>query len=129
MPKHSPEIGATIVIPKPQLDTILKTLKGLDYQLEGPQVKDFTVILGPIENMADLPQGYTSHEEPGKYTLSSNGKENYFDVTSGPHTWKKYFFPPKTQLMVFQQDTESSSDWVINSAEEETPSYALIGVR
>lgn len=128
MPKQSPEIGATIVIPKPQFDTILKTLKGQDYQLEGPQVKDHTVILGPIENLADLPKGYTSQEEPGKYTLSSNGTENYFDVTSGPHTWKKYFFPPKTQLMVFQQDGDQK-DWVTKSAEKETPSYALIGVR
>ena len=129
MPKKPPDIGATIVISKPELDTILKTLSSQDYQLEGPQVKDFTVILGPIEKLADLPKGYTSQEEPGKYTLSSNGKENYFDVTSGPQTWKKYFFPPKSQLMVFQQENGKSKDWVIKSAKEETPSYALIGVR
>ncbi|MFV1949309.1 MAG: 4Fe-4S dicluster domain-containing protein [Anaerolineales bacterium] len=129
MPKKSPEIGANIAITKPHLDTILTTLSDLDYQLEGPQVQDFTVILGPIENLADLPKGYTSQEEPGKYTLSSNGKEKYFDLTSGPHSWKKYFFPPKAQLMVFQQDADDPTSWTTTSGEGEAPRYALIGVR
>jgi sulfhydrogenase subunit beta (sulfur reductase) len=127
MPKNPPEIGATIVISKPELDTILKTLLSQDFALAGPQVKDYTVILGPIESLADLPKGYTSQEGPGKYSLSSNGKENYFDVTSGPHTWKKYFFPPQAQLMVFQQD--QSKTWSLVNTEEETPKTALIGVR
>jgi len=129
MPKKSPEIGAIIAITKPHLDTILSTLSGLGYQLEGPQVQDFTVLLGPIENLDDLPNGYTSQEEPGKYTLSSNGKENYFDLTSGPHSWKKYFFPPKVQLMVFQQDANDPNSWTTKSGEGEAPRYALIGVR
>jgi len=129
MPKKPPETGVTIAITKPELDTIFKTLIALEYTLEGPQVKDFSVILGPIDSLADLPKGYTSQEEPGKFTLSSNGKENYFDVTSGPHSWKKYFFPPKTQLMVFQQEAGESSNWSAAEAVEDSPSYALIGVR
>ena len=129
MPKKSPEIGATIVISKPQLDTIFTALTGLGYQLEGPQIKDFSVVLGPIHSLEDLPKGYQSQEEPGKYTLTSNGKENYFDVTSGSQTWKKYLFPPKAQLMVFEQENGDSSEWITKSPEEETPQYALIGVR
>jgi len=97
MPKQSPEIGATIVISKLELDTVLKTLSNLEFALEGPKVKDHTVILGPIQSISDLPKGYTSQEEPGKYTLSSTGNDNYFEVTSGPQSWKKYFFPPRVQ--------------------------------
>jgi hypothetical protein len=78
MPKNSPEIGEIIAISKPHLDTILTTLKDHGYQLEGPQVQDFTVVLGPIEKRADLPKGYSSQQEPGEYTLSSNGQEYYF---------------------------------------------------
>jgi formate hydrogenlyase subunit 6/NADH:ubiquinone oxidoreductase subunit I len=129
MPKQTPEIGVTIVVLKPELDTILKSLSNLEYELEGPKVKDHTVILGPIQSISDLPKGYTSQEGPGKYTLSSTGKDNYFDVTSGPQAWKKYFFPPRAQLMIFQQDPDKSSDWTLASAGEETPCYALIGVR
>ncbi len=129
MPKQSPEIGATIVISKLELDTVLKTLSNLEYALEGPKVKDHTVILGPIQSISDLPKGYTSQEEPGKYTLSSTGNDNYFEVTSGPQSWKKYFFPPRAQLMIFQQDPDKSPDWTTASAVEEAPCYALIGVR
>jgi sulfhydrogenase subunit beta (sulfur reductase) len=127
MPNKSPDIGASIIITKPQFDTILSTLVGLGYQLEGPQVQDFTVVLGPINSLADLPYGYTSQEESGKYTLSATGRENYFDITSGPHTWKKYFFPPQTQLMVFQQD--HPGNWTTLRGEDEIPRYALIGVK
>ena len=76
MPKKPPDIGATIVISKPDLDTVLKTLSSQDYQLEGPQVKDFTVTLGPIEKLADLPKGYISQEEPWKiYPLLKRERE------------------------------------------------------
>jgi formate hydrogenlyase subunit 6/NADH:ubiquinone oxidoreductase subunit I len=129
MPKKGPKIGATIVIPKKQLDTILTTLTSLGYKLEGPTVKDFTVILGPIENISDLPRGYQSQEEPGKYTLTSNGKDNYFDITSGPQAWKKYFFPPKAQLMVFRQDKNDPGSWITQSTEKKAPRFALIGIR
>ncbi len=129
MPKRSPAIGAISAISKPHLDTIFATLSGLDYQLEGPQVQDYTVVLGPIENRADLPRGYSSQEEPGKYTLSSNSQENYFNVTSGPHTWKKYFFPPKVQQMVFRKDPDHPNSWITESSAGEVPRYALIGVR
>jgi formate hydrogenlyase subunit 6/NADH:ubiquinone oxidoreductase subunit I len=128
MPNKNPEIGATIVITKPQLKNILTNLTDQGFQLEGPQVKDFTVVLGPITSPDDLPRGFKSQEGPGKYNLTKNGKENYFDLTSGPHAWKKYFFPPKTELMIFHQE-EGSSDWVIKSTDEETPAYALVGVR
>ena len=129
MPKQTLEIGATIVVSKPELDAILLSLSNLEYDLEGPKVKDHTVILGPIDSISDLPKGYTSQEEPGKYILSSTGKDNYFDVTSGPQAWKKYFFPPRAQLMIFQQDPAISPDWTLANVVEETPSYALIGVR
>lgn len=129
MPKKYPEIGSNITISKPHLDTIFTTLSGLDYQLEGPQVQDYTVVLGPIENRADLPKGYSSQEEPGKYTLSFNNQENYFNVTSGPHTWKKYFFPPNVQQMVFRKDPDHPNSWITESSAGEVPRYALIGVR
>lgn len=129
MSKQTLEVGATIIISKPELNNLLKNLSDLDYELAGPQVKDHTVVLGPIESLAELPKGYTSQEEPGKYTLISTGKENYFDVTSGPQTWKKYFFPPRTQLMIFQQDPDKSPTWSMVSPVEELRRYALIGVR
>jgi formate hydrogenlyase subunit 6/NADH:ubiquinone oxidoreductase subunit I len=128
MPNKNPEIGATIVINKPNLNNLLKNLLDQGFQLEGPQVKDFTVVLGPISSLDDLPRGYKSQEGPGEYTLTSNGKENYFDITSGPHAWKKYFFPPKSELMIFHQE-EGDTEWVIKNTDEETPAYALIGVR
>ena len=76
MSKQILEIGMTILIFKPELNNLFKILAKQDFKVVGPQIKDHTVILGPIERLADLPKGYISQEKPGKYTLTSNGKEN-----------------------------------------------------
>jgi formate hydrogenlyase subunit 6/NADH:ubiquinone oxidoreductase subunit I len=129
MLNQKPGIGDAVVISKPELNNLFNILAELEYKLIGPQVKDYTIILGPIDCIADLPKGVTSQEKPGRYTLLPNGKENYFDVTSGPHSWKKYFFPPQSELMVLKQDPYPSPTWSIAEAGGDTPLLALIGVR
>jgi len=122
-----PEVGTTITIAKSSLDQLITNLRETGYQVVGPQVKDHTVILGPLDGIEDLPQGYTSEESPGSYRLVEEGS-NYFDVTSGPHTWKKYFFPPRTDLLTFTRDGDHGG-WTVEPAENDQPRYALIGVR
>jgi formate hydrogenlyase subunit 6/NADH:ubiquinone oxidoreductase subunit I len=107
----------------------MQSLIDQEYELIGPRVKDHTVILDSISRLTDLPLGFTSQQGPGRYTLSPNGKENYFDLTSGPQSWKKVFFPSRAQLLVLEQDPEGTPTWSINTPLYESPRYALIGLR
>jgi sulfhydrogenase subunit beta (sulfur reductase) len=123
------EIGATVAVPKPALEAILLNLRNQGYETLGPVVHDGAVIYAHLSSMQDLPKGYTSEQEAGYYRLINSGHENYFDITPGPHTWKQFFFPPRTELTVMRRDSQNQSRWTIEQKPTRPPAYAFIGVR
>ncbi len=120
------EIGATISLPKGELNALLEGLRQIGYRPIGPRVRDETVIYDVLENEQDLPRGYLSEQKPGYYRLSYRGHANYFDVTPGPHSWKQFLFPPTTEMLRLQRE---GKHWQILPAEEEPPALAFLGVR
>lgn len=123
------EIGTTISIQKTDLDHLLSRLNQMGYQVIGPKVKDHTVIFAPLDTVAELPLGYRSHQEPGKFTLVQDDHPYYFGVTTGPHSWKQYFFPPKSELYKYQQVEGTPANWQVVETSVGAPRYAMIGVR
>jgi sulfhydrogenase subunit beta (sulfur reductase) len=122
------DVGTTISIKKVELENIFAKLKRMNYELVGSRVKDHTVVHAPITEIADLPIGYTSKQEPGQYQLVKTDNLDYFGVTAGPHSWKQYFFPPKSELMRFHKANDGES-WSVLEENIEPPQLALIGVR
>jgi ferredoxin len=122
------EVGTRVSIQKSELDDLFKVVKQTGYKVIGPKVKDRTIVLAPLQNASDLPIGYQSHQEPGTYKLAKNGEQNYFDVTSGPHSWKQYFFPPKSELMRFHQKKDQGK-WSVDEKSVDSPRFAMLGVR
>ncbi len=103
------EIGSTIAIEKGVLEDILINLRNQGYEAVGPTVKDGSVVYSPLASMQDLPRGYTSEQDP--------------------HTWKQFFFPPRSELSVFQRDAQRPNRWTVEPRQVRPPAYALIGVR
>ena len=99
MPEPFFDIGTTISIPKDDLDLIIAALEGMGFDVVGPQVKDHTIIHGPLQHKSDLPVGFRSQQKNGSYRLIKTTESNHFDYANGPHSWKQYFFPPKSELM------------------------------
>ncbi len=122
-------IGTTVALPKSEFDGLLNGLRQLGYETIGPQIKDEAVIYDSITNLADLPRGYTSEQDAGKYRLVYAGHNNYFDVTPGAQSWKKYFFPPRSEMTAFRRDPENPRRWLVEEPKAKYPLYALIGVR
>jgi len=122
------DIGTTVSIRKPELDHLLAVIKSMGYEIVGPKVKDHTIIHDSLESADELPVGYTSQQEPGKYKLIQSGNQNFFDVTTGPHSWKQYFFPPKSEMMRFHKENGNGT-WSIEDGLGEPPRYAMLGVR
>jgi sulfhydrogenase subunit beta (sulfur reductase) len=121
------EIGTTVAIQKVELDHLFAQLVKMGYQVIGPKAKDHTIIHAPLKTASELPLGYSSLQEPGKFQLTQGDHLNYFDVTNGPHSWKEYFFPSKSELMRFHKNNGKS--WNVEEAVNETPHYAMVGVR
>ncbi len=122
------DIRTTVSIEKPELDHLLAVIQSMGYEIIGPKVKDHTIIHAPISSISELPLGYSSKQAPGRFELIQNGYKNYFDVTNGPHSWKQYFFPPKSELMHFHKN-EGDTPWLVEEGEKNPPRYAMLGVR
>jgi formate hydrogenlyase subunit 6/NADH:ubiquinone oxidoreductase subunit I len=123
------DVGASVALPKSGLDGMVANLRQMGYQTIGPRIQDNTVVYGAIEGLADLPRGYISEQEAGRYQLNYTGHGQYFDITPGPQSWKQYFFPPVLQTLEYTRDPENPRKWQSHLVENPPPLNALIGVR
>jgi ferredoxin len=121
-----PDIGSTITIEKPAFNLLLSRLKEEGYLPIGPRIKNESLVYEEIENLEDLPQGYSSEQKPGYFRLVREKHSRYFDVIPGAHSWKQFLFPSRIELFELHKNGKG---WENTTPKAETPSYAFIGVR
>jgi ferredoxin len=126
MTEPTPEIGSTYALQKNAFNQLVASLQSMGYQTIGPQVEGDVLTYAPIRGLRDLPLGFTSDQDAGRYRLVFTGHPRYFDITPGATSWKQYFFPPRSEMFTVSKDGKS---WKIEEASQPAPAYALIGVR
>lgn len=109
------------------LDQLMAALKTDGYKVVGPKIGEGAIIYGEIESTADLPQGWTDSQQPGKYQLKKRGDDALFGYAVGPHSWKQFLFPANLKLWSARKDDDGKL--AIQYPEDEPPKYAFIGVR
>jgi len=74
----------------------------------------------------DLPIGWTDEQEAGTYRLRRRDDGALFGYAMGPHSWKKYLFPPRQTLLSVHRENGS-----LRFVESDLPSrrLAFLGVR
>lgn len=97
------------------------------FEVVGPQVSDGAITYGRIDSTLDLPEGWTDRQEPGSYRIEKRDDHALFGYAVGPHSWKRFLFPPKMNLWKTTRDSDGSP--VFQRNEAEVPTYAFIGVR
>jgi ferredoxin len=112
-----PESGAApgVVFPASALDQLLDAIRRRGFRLVGPVVKDGAICYGDIGSAADLPAGWTDEQDAGRYRLRRRDDGALFGYAVGPHSWKKYLFPPSARLLPPEEPPERP--------------FAFIGVR
>ena len=76
----------------------LTALHERGYRVVGPTLRDGAIVLGEIRDETDLPIGWTERQDAGTYRLVRRDDAAVFGYTVGPHSWKKYLFPPRERL-------------------------------
>jgi sulfhydrogenase subunit beta (sulfur reductase) len=109
-----------------ELDELINALANAGYQVVGPTIDQQAIVYGEIKSSRDLPRGWTDLQEAGTYRLQRREDEAYFGYVVGPHSWKKYLFPPST-LMSSADLTEDG--WQMRTPEPDPIKYAFLGVR
>jgi sulfhydrogenase subunit beta (sulfur reductase) len=126
MSNHRPDIGSTIFIQKQAFDKVLNRLREAGYQTIGPRVKNDTLVYEAVETLDQLPKGYVTEQDAGRFRLIHTGHNRYFDLIPGAQSWKQFLFPPRVDLFTLQK---IGKNWEMIPSKDETPRYAFIGVR
>lgn len=122
----SPE-SQLLFLPKNDFDALLAALHARGYLTVGPTIDQEAIVYDEITSSADLPRGWTDEQKPGEYRLKKSGDDAFFGYVVGPHSWKKFLFPPLTKLAAAER---IESGWKMSTPDvSDAPRYAFIGVR
>src|SRR5262249_16164258 len=84
------------------------------------------IVYGEVRSVEDLPRGWTDVQEPGRYRLEQRQDDVWFGYVVGPHSWKRYLFPPLATVALADRH---ESGWEMRPPDEPAPQYAFLGVR
>lgn len=110
-----------------QFQKLLALVKSDGYKLLGPTVHNEVIIYDEISSAQDLPIGWMDEQDPGHYRLKRRSDNAYFGYNLGPHSWKKYLFPPKEKL--FSARKQANGLVVFQEEVPQEGKMAFIGIR
>lgn len=109
-----------------ELSSLFKILQKEDYTVMGPTIRDQAIVYDELQEVSELPIGWTDEQEAGSYRIKKRKDQAYFGYAVGPHSWKKVFHPPIHTLWTAQQENGKIQ---IKAKEPDKKKYALLGVR
>lgn len=118
--------GHPVVVEREDFGKIFEALKKRGYRVLGPSVREDAICYDEIGSVSDLPEGWTDEQEAGVYRLKPRKDRALFGYTVGPHSWKKFLFPPEARLW---QAERNGKGFKIKPPEEDPPKLAFLGVR
>jgi sulfhydrogenase subunit beta (sulfur reductase) len=117
---------AALTIQPAALQGILNILIERGYTIIGPQVRASAIVLDDLTSLNSLPGGWRDRQAPGTYAISRNGQAGLFQHSCGPHSWKRYLYPPQRRLFsVGFKDSEIQ----LERTDQPVPAYAFVGIR
>jgi sulfhydrogenase subunit beta (sulfur reductase) len=119
----------TYRIERDALNELIQTLRNEKYIVIGPTPRGGAIVLDEITSAAQLPIGKTDEQSPAQYHLKEQTDQAFFGFSAGPHSWKRYLFPPVFKLFAANRDANGfhiSDDATVAKDGER---YALFGVR
>lgn len=126
MSEAAQSLGEYLFIRTEDLDQLIRVLAEDGYQVVGPTIDQQAIVYGEIKSTNDLPRGWTDLQEAGTYRLQRRDDEACFGYVVGPHSWKKYLFPP-VSLVSSAELVENG--WQMRTPEPDAVKYAFLGVR
>lgn len=118
--------GETVIIEKPDLGRIIDRLRQTGHTVVGPTVLQGAIVFDELRGVDDLPIGWTDEQDGGHYRLLRRDDRAYFGYAVGPHSWKKYLFPPRLTLFSIEA---TGGSFAVRPSPEPIPKYAFLGVR
>ena len=108
------------------LRALIAALGGLGYQVLGPTLRDGAILYDDVAKLADLPSGWTDHQEAGRYRLERRADDALFGYAVGPQSWRRFLHPPIERMW---RAHRTEDGFTIAANEDKAPKFAFLGVR
>lgn len=105
---------------------LLDVLQDRGYTVIGPTLDQEAIVYDRIDSIDDLPVGWTDEQGPGTYRLKRRDDDAVFGYVVGPHSWKRFLFPPQATL---SEANKTDAGWQFQVVEDDPPKFAFLGVR
>ena len=121
-----PEMHQRVVVNREHLQDLFLALTSKGYQIVGPTIREHAIVYDTLSSVTDLPVGYTDEQDGGTYRLKKRDDHAVFGYVVGPHSWKKFLFPPVMRLW---QARREGSGFEVIPENDVAPKFAFLGVR
>ena len=122
-----PAIAEAVILPETLAD-LITAIAARGFRIVGPTVRDGAIVYDDLHSASELPIGQTDEQDGGSYRLRSRDDQARFGYAVGPHSWKRYLFPP--QVTIWQARRDKDGKLEVHEPEPSDPRpLALIGVR
>ena len=126
MTKLTINLGDKATIKSSDIILLFNALRSAGYSVIGPTIREGTIVYEELTSIDDLPVGWTDEQEGGSYRLKKRSDNAFFGYNVGPHSWKKFLFPPSLRLW---NARKNGNNFQILPENNDTPKFAFIGVR
>ncbi|MDO8596777.1 MAG: hypothetical protein Q7R45_09155, partial [Sulfuricaulis sp.] len=114
------------VLERGQFACLFDALARRGYAVVGPTVRDGAIVYDALASAEQLPVGWTDEQNGGTYRLKKREDAALFGYVVGPHSWKKFLFPPEQRLFRARRTADGFEVLPENIA---APKLAFLGVR
>ena len=113
------------------VQSLIDILHQQKYSVIGPTQRGGSIVYDEITSSGQLPEGWTDEQSPGQYRLRKRSDRALFGFAVGPHSWKKFLFPPIHTLVRASRKGNgfSYSGNGEGKNDDGAPKYAFLGVR
>ena len=108
------------------LPRLFEALRNRGHQIVGPTLRDGAIIYDTLTGPDQLPAGWTDEQDGGTYRLKKRNDAALFGYVVGPHSWKKFLFPPEQRIFRARRTPDG---FEVLPEQLAAPKLAFLGVR
>jgi ferredoxin len=108
-------------------DALLEALRAEGFAPIGPRERDGVIVYDAIDRAADLPQGVSDEQAPGRYRLTRPGHRAFFGFAAPAQSWKRELLPPSRRQWTARRREDGALDFAEEPRDAER--RAFVGVR
>lgn len=115
-----------VLLDRTGLADLLTALGRRGYALVGPRVSGTAITFSSLTSIDDLPRGWTSVQDAGRYRLARRDDDRLFAYGPAADSVKRHLRPPTERLW---SATRTNGTLQFEAAAEDPPRLAVVGAR